>query len=154
MRSKLALIFMLVAGGATAQQNNLYLNHQVHQFYEARLQEKGVTVHTSIRPWRMAEIDTLISYDSVFRLQRLPGEKFPGKLVNWIAYDNMVQVNTSDFHLSIDPLINFSGGIDLEDNKGSGSIPGDLRCLAISAKRRRSRSIPPFVKTRPSIQPI
>ena len=32
---------MLVAGGATAQQNNLYLNHQVHQFYEARLQEKG-----------------------------------------------------------------------------------------------------------------
>lgn len=30
----------------------------------------------------------------------------------------MVQVNTSDFHLSIDPLINFSGGIDLEDNKG------------------------------------
>ncbi|HQU39867.1 MAG TPA: hypothetical protein PLI89_08360 [Chitinophagales bacterium] len=118
MRSKLALIFMLVAGGATAQQNNLYLNHQVHQFYEARLQEKGVTVHTSIRPWRMAEIDTLISYDSVFRLQRLPGEKFPGKLVNWIAYDNMVQVNTSDFHLSIDPLINFSGGIDLEDNKG------------------------------------
>lgn len=132
MHFRLTLLFLLASLSVGAQQNNLYLNQQVHHFYEARLQEKGVTVHTSIRPWRMAEIDTLISYDSVFQLQRLPAEKFSGKLINWIAYDNMVQVNTKDFHLSIDPLINFSGGLDLEDNKGLWvntrglSVSGDI----------------------------
>ena len=132
MHFRLTLLFLLASLSVGAQQNNLYLNQQVHHFYEARLQEKGVTVHTSIRPWRMAEIDTLISYDSVFQLQRLPAEKFSGKLINRIAYDNMVQVNTKDFHLSIDPLINFSGGLDLEDNKGLWvntrglSVSGDI----------------------------
>ncbi|MFN0275296.1 MAG: hypothetical protein ACKVPJ_06100, partial [Chitinophagales bacterium] len=40
------------------------------------------------------------------------------KLVNWVAYDNIVQVNQPGFHLSVDPLVNFAGGYEVEEGSG------------------------------------
>lgn len=118
MRSRILLALLFSAFTSFGQQNYLPINHSLHQFYEPELQEKGAYFHTSIRPWRMAEVAAIAPYDSVFRLEKVSGERFPGKLWNWIGYDHIIEVDIDDFYMSIDPLINFSGGYELEEGKG------------------------------------
>lgn len=129
MRYKLILLFVLAVSLASAQQSNVFLNYQTYNFYEPALNKKDVYFHTAIRPYRLAEVEAVAPYDSVFQLKKLSGEKFPGRLWNWIAYDNILQVNQPDFHLTIDPLINFSGGYELEAGKG---LYTNTRGLAIT----------------------
>ncbi len=140
MRSNLylTLLFLVISTAAIAQQSNLYLHRNLYNFYEAALQEKDVSFHTSIRPWRMAEVEAIVSYEDVFQLDTLPGDKFPGRVWNWIAYDNMVQVDQPDFKLTLDPLVNFGGGVDLEDNRG---LWVNTRGVALNADIGKERKV-------------
>lgn len=128
MQYKLFFICCFITSIAAAQQSTLYLNRNLTDFYAPALNEKGVYFHTAIKPYLISETEKIITYDSVFRLNKLPAEKFPGKIWNWIAYDNIVSVNVPDFHLTIDPLINFGYGYDIE---GSNSVWNNTRGLAI-----------------------
>lgn len=118
MHFKLFILLVFFQGILLAQQASLPLNRTLNNFYEPALHAKDVYFHTAIKPYRVAEVEQVISYDSVFHLKKLTGENFFGRLVNWIAYDNMVQVNDTGFHLTIDPLVNFAGGYELEEGSG------------------------------------
>lgn len=102
--------------------------------------------HTAMRPYRIAEVDSIISYEEVFPLQKLEGKNVFEKLWNWTAYDDWVKVNTEDFHLAINPLINFSGGMETESEKVSGQIQEASLYMAISARTENLVSLLPFVK--------
>lgn len=118
MQFRFLLTFLLLASFTYAQQSNIFLNRNIYNFYEAALNQKNVSFHTAVRPYRIAEVDSIISYSDVFPLQKTEGKNFLEKIWNWTAYDNWVQVNTEDFHLALDPLINFQGGIETESGKG------------------------------------
>ena len=139
MHSKFLVFFLCcVMGSAVAQQSNLYLHRSLYNFYEPAVQQKGVHFHSSIKPWRHGELDSIVRYEDVFKLDTLSGEKFPGKVWNWIAYDNMVQVNQPDFKLTIDPLVNFGGGLDLEDQRG---LWVNTRGIAVNADIGEKRKV-------------
>lgn len=118
MRCKTFVALLFIATSAGAQQNFQFLNRNILNWYEPYLNQKNTGFHTSVRPYRLEELDSIVTMDSVFHLQQLPGAHFPGKCWNWIAYDHIIHVNTADFQLSVDPLVNFSGGMDLEDSRG------------------------------------
>lgn len=119
MRFKLLLaLLLLFTIISQAQQSNLPLNRSIYDFYEPALNQKGVQFHTAVKPYRIAEVDSIITYEAVFPLQKTEGEHFMGKVWNRIAYGDWVTVSTSDFHLAINPLINFAGGMELESGKG------------------------------------
>lgn len=119
MRFNLLLTLLLfISSYSYSQQSNLPLNRNIYNFYESALNQKGVQFHTAMRPYRIAEVDSIISYEEVFPLQKLEGKNVFEKLWNWTAYDDWVKVNTEDFHLAINPLINFSGGMETESGKG------------------------------------
>ena len=139
MRFKLLLLFVCFQTILSAQQNNLFLNRQIYNWYEPELNKQDVHFHTAIRPYRMSELDSVVSYDEIFQLKKVSDDKFLGKFWNWIGYDTIVGVSTPDFHMRIDPLINFAGGYDLENN-GKG-LWTNTRGVAISADIGEKRNV-------------
>lgn len=133
MRFKLLTILCCLSFAVSAQQNYLPLNRNIYNWYEPALNEQGSGFHTSIRPYRISDMDSIVTYDSVFHLQKVSGDGFFSKLWNWTAYDTIVGVQQTEFHLRIDPLVNFAGGLNIE-NGGEGvwtntrgiSLSGDI----------------------------
>lgn len=150
MRFKLFLLLLIISATASAQQNYLPLNRNIYNWYEPALNEKGVLFHTSIRPYRIDNVDDIITYDSVFHLQRVSNDRFFGKVWNWIGYDTILGVSTPDFHVRVDPLINFSGGLDLANNNNAVwintrgiSVMGDIgekRNVSFTATLRENQA--------------
>lgn len=133
MRFKLLTILCCLSFAVSAQQNYLPLNRNIYNWYEPALNEQGSGFHTSIRPYRISDMDSIVTYDSIFHLQKVSGDGFFSKLWNWTAYDTIVGVQQTEFHLRIDPLVNFAGGLNIE-NGGEGvwtntrgiSLSGDI----------------------------
>ncbi|MBK8343143.1 MAG: hypothetical protein IPL12_07325 [Bacteroidetes bacterium] len=133
MRFKLLTLLCCLSLAVSAQQNYLPLNRNIYNWYEPALNEQGSGFHTSIRPYRISDMDSIVTYDSVFHLQKVSGDGFFSKLWNWTAYDTIVGVQQTEFHLRIDPLVNFAGGLNIE-NGGEGvwtntrgiSLSGDI----------------------------
>jgi len=145
MRFNLLVFFCCLSYILPAQQNNLFLNRNIYNWYEPALNKQDVPFHTAIRPYRISELDSFVTYDDIFHLEKLPGEHFFGRLWNWTAYDTIVGVSTSDFHMRIDPLINFAGGYSIEkDEKGKENGRGlwiNTRGVAISADIGEHRKV-------------
>ena len=146
MRFKLFALLVCAASFASAQQNFLPLNRTIYSWYEPALNKQGTHFHTSIRPYRISELDSVVTYDEVFELHKVCDENFMGKLWNWIAYDTIVGVHAKDFHLRIDPLIDFAGGYDLE-NGGKG-LWVNTRGLAASGDIGPGRKVSFFATLR------
>lgn len=133
MRFRLLTLLIAISTAASAQQTFLPLNRNIYAWYEPAVNEQGVLFHTAIKPWRMQELQQVVTYDSVFHLKKVSDDKFIGKVWNFFGYDTILGVNTEDFHLRVDPLINFAGGMDIE-NGGKGlwtntrgiSVMGDI----------------------------
>lgn len=133
MRFKLLTLLCCLSLAVSAQQNYLPLNRNIYNWYEPALHAQGSGFHTSIRPYRISEVDSFVTYDDIFDLKKVSGDGFFSKLWNWTAYDTIVGVQQKDFHLRIDPLVNFGGGYNLE-NGGQGlwintrgiSLAGDI----------------------------
>ena len=161
MRFNLLLVLSCLTLTVSAQQNYLPLNRNIYNWYEPYLNKQGTQFHTSIRPYRFSELDSVITYDEIFQLEKTAGGNFWGKLWNWTMYDTIVGVHQKDFHLRIDPLINFGGGYDAE-NGGKGiwvntrgvSASGDIgekRKVSFNATMRENQAkypdyMVPFIK--------
>jgi len=161
MRFNLLLILFCLTLTVSAQQNYLPLNRNIYNWYEPYLNKQGTQFHTSIRPYRFSELDSVITYDEIFQLEKTAGGNFWGKLWNWTMYDTIVGVQQKDFHLRLDPLINFGGGYDAA-NAGKGiwvntrgvSASGDIgekRKVSFNATMRENQAkypdyMIPFIK--------
>ncbi|MBK7035235.1 MAG: hypothetical protein IPH42_02555 [Bacteroidetes bacterium] len=161
MRFNLLLVLFCLTLTVSAQQNYLPLNRNIYNWYEPYLNKQGTQFHTSIRPYRFSELDSVITYDEIFQLEKVPGNNFFGKLWNWTMYDTIVGVQQKDFHLRIDPLINFGGGYDAANGgkaiwvntrgvSASGDI-GEKRKVSFNATMRENQAkypdyMVPFIK--------
>ncbi len=142
MRFNLLLFFLSITSIVAAQQNYLPLNRNIYNWYEPALNKQETYFHTAIRPYRISELDSIVTYDDIFQLRKTAGENFFGKLWNWVGYDTIVGVHQKDFHLRIDPLVNFGGGYDIDGNEGNGkSLWTNTRGISFSGDIGEKRKV-------------
>ena len=151
MRFRLLTLLIAISTAASAQQTFLPLNRNIYAWYEPAVNEQGVLFHTAIKPWRMQELQQVVTYDSVFHLKKVSDDKFIGKVWNFFGYDTILRVNTEDFHLRVDPLINFAGGMDIENGgKGLWTNTRGISVMGEDRKSTRLNSSHEFVSRMPS----
>lgn len=139
MRFKLLILLCCGTLAVSAQQNYLPLNRNIYNWYEPALNKPGTGFHTAIRPYRISDMDTVVTYDDVFHLKKVSGDGFFSKLWNWTAYDTILGVHKTEFHLRIDPIVNFGGGLNLE-NGGQG-VWNNTRGIGFSGDIGEKRNV-------------
>ena len=108
------LVFSIVISGMASIgfSQQLYLplgNHSIYN-YELYLNSKANLVHTSSQPF----LESDFNMDSILDLEQTRNQFkhyqriFPRK----VKYESLIQIDTGQFSLSIDPLMNFEAGIE------------------------------------------
>lgn len=139
MRFNLLTLLCCLTIIVSAQQNYLPLNRNLYYGYEPALNKPGTGFHTAIRPYRISDMDSIVTYDDIFQLKKVSGDGFFSKLWNWTAYDTIVGVNQKEFHLRVDPIINFGGGLNLEN--GGQSVWINTRGIGLSGDIGEKRNV-------------
>ncbi len=121
------MLFFSVAG-VFAQQQNLPLNREFNLVNQKVFNSKETTVHTSFQPINQSNIIFLLGdANQINELEHPEGymmnlSKTYKKDRSWVVrklfYENFLIVDTGNFYLTIDPLLNGEFGKDNEDKSG------------------------------------
>ncbi|MFN6944542.1 MAG: hypothetical protein ACK4ND_06310 [Cytophagaceae bacterium] len=98
------------------------MNRQMRYAYEPYMNQPGAMHHTSVQPYFMPELDTLIPADTSlydFKSYGIGRQRFVGRYLNNLLNGHFIRVDTGDFYLTIDPLFNFQRGRDFHGNKNT-----------------------------------
>ncbi|MCB0402805.1 MAG: hypothetical protein KDD41_12025 [Flavobacteriales bacterium] len=123
---KVILIFLLAYTAlASAQQQNLPLNREFNLTNQKAFQVTGSSTHTSFQPVIQSQIhvnaDSVLS-DTEKEHYMINLNKSYHKDRSWLIrkllYENFLIVDTNDFYLTVDPLLNGELGKDSEDKSG------------------------------------
>ena len=111
-----------------AQQHNLPLNREFGLVNQKVLNRFESNVHTSFLPINQTFLkdvsDSILSKSErkFYLINISKSEKKPRNFFQWIYhsafYKNALLVDTNDFYLTVDPLLNFEIGKDREDASG------------------------------------
>ncbi|MCX6232211.1 MAG: hypothetical protein NTZ33_11775 [Bacteroidetes bacterium] len=121
MSKKICLLYLLLSGLVIqAQQLNYPLaNPFLYQIDKAIYSPENI-FHTSVKPYLTADIDKIISTDSVqqsFILKHDFGKKFPNTVWNKIFNEHLFTIDKDGFKATIDPVFNFEFGKEVNGNK-------------------------------------
>ena len=105
--------------GALAQQNNLPINRSFLLNIEKHLTSQDNPIHTAVKPY----IESFIKYDSITIHENKIQEyrQYRSSFLRKIKYESLVQVDTGDFKLEINPLLDFS----FYDDRADPSLRAD-----------------------------
>lgn len=107
-----ALGFILAWGSLNAQEYNLFFDRYLYNLTDEALNQKGSVMHTSVKPFRMAEVRQIINPDTVTGA-KIPDRKFYRSLVGRKVFtENLFKLETEDVQLYLDPLFSFDAGQD------------------------------------------
>jgi len=127
--STLIALFFLLPLGITGQEL-LPINQEIHLQLDRALTLSNSEAHTSFRPLLYHNIKKYVNPDSLL----IPGSKAFSKerslLVRKALSENLIFVDSSDFKISIDPLLDFSIGREKEGT----SIYNNSRGININAQ--------------------
>lgn len=70
--------------------------------------------HSSVKPYRFDQLAPFVSEDSLYQYRTLRGDNFIERTWNYIGFGHVVTLETEDFDLSIDPLIDWQLGRDYD----------------------------------------
>ena len=121
-------MLILSVGKLFSQQQNLPLNREFNLVNQKVFNAFGNNVHTSFQPINQS----FVRLDSIFGISKSEKniylanisktEKKPRNFFKWMYrsafYDNFLVVDTGNFYLTIDPLLNIEMGKDSEDKSG------------------------------------
>lgn len=137
-------LFFCFALGLFAQQQNLPLNREFGLVNDKVFNHHSSKVHTSVHPiieshLNFGESRTLglsISEDEIYLINIKKSDKKPRNFGGWLKqslfYQNFLVVDTGNFYLTIDPLLNGEVGADAEDTtKNKQSIYTNTRGLLV-----------------------
>ncbi len=123
----ISLVLISLIGAA--QQQNLPLNREFGLTNQKVFNAFGNNVHTSCLPIGNSFIKDVSpsilanSEKDIYLLNISKSEKKPHNFFGWMwrsfAYDNLLVVDTGNFYMSIDPLLNIEMGKDSEDTTGN-----------------------------------
>jgi len=115
IRFILISVFLFSCGLLFSQEYNQYENFD-YSPYTRYLYKPGTNFHTSVRNYRMDEVEKIVNTDSVL----YDGLKIPaGKLNFWkrIVHDDLFRWKSDDIKILINPLFNFGGGNETDDGR-------------------------------------
>ncbi|MDQ3190076.1 MAG: hypothetical protein M3Q58_00625, partial [Bacteroidota bacterium] len=107
----LLLIFPLIG---IAQQKNLPLNRSFLLNIEKHLAHPGNNTHSAVKPY----IESNINYDSISQIEDeiQNRRQYQSGFIRKMKYESLINIDTGDFKLQIDPLFDFSLYQDNLDN--------------------------------------
>lgn len=122
----LIVVCFLVITTSYAQQQNLLLNREYNLINQKAFNELNSNTHTSFQPIIKSQITTS---DSLTWLSNSEKEYYlyyvtksvtkPKKFLSWLNqsffHQNFIVVDTGNFYLTIDPVVNLEFGEDIED---------------------------------------
>ena len=121
------IVFSCING--FAQQQNLPLNREFGLTNQKVFNAFGNNVHTSFLPIGNSFIKDVSpsilanSEKDIYLLNISKSEKKPHNFFGWMwrsfAYDNLLVIDTGNFYMTIDPLLNIEMGKDSEDTTGN-----------------------------------
>ncbi len=103
-------ILLLAVSSVKAQYEFMPLSYDYTKLYESSLYGKSVDLHTSVRPLRKSEVDSVVNVDSTLLALQYKGKFFQSWMGRALFSHHFIEVRTKDFDLSIDPLLDFRIG--------------------------------------------
>jgi hypothetical protein len=94
------------------------LNNDANALIEPELNKVNTQFHTSIKPYMQSEVDTFINSDSIVQKELYFDNSVTKRslLYRKVRKENLINLDTGDFHLSINPLLAFELGRDFVSN--------------------------------------
>lgn len=135
---KLRILFIVIlclsVMAGNAQSAFIPLSNEVEQSFVRDMNRVGNGVHTSFKPYLrsdvvrasmsaseevdLEEVDNGKAYDSLIRYQVRADRKFNQRWIGRKLFtEHLVQVEEEDFRLYLDPVFEFAGGQDQENNR-------------------------------------
>ncbi len=124
----IVIVLLLTSSLSLAQQQNLPLNREFGLVNQEVFNGFESTIHTSFLPINQSYINsisdtTLSNTERKFYLSNITESEaktsnFFGWMYRSMFFENLLVVDTGNFYLTIDPLINVEMGKDSEDNSG------------------------------------
>ena len=99
----LSVFMLLLPIGTMAQRSHLWLHRDAQLPYESLLNQKDISFHTGIRPYRISELRKVVNVDSV-------EGRFPSFLNKWKG--KLMEDEEESFSLSVMPLFNLQPGTE------------------------------------------
>lgn len=117
-----------------AQQLTLPLEKQLLNHYELELNKKNILFHTSFKPYIQSKLPVNIISDSVWckTKNRNGAKNLFSRFYQSIVHTDFIKINDKDFHLAINPFIDFETGKDFNwgrtiyTNSRGVTITGDI----------------------------
>ena len=91
---------------------NLPLN-QSFQHFDRYIYQSNNRFHTAVKPYLKHQVDTIVSLDSLYRIES------SSKLFNIVFNNNLIDFKYKEFHFTINPLIHFQYGRDSDFENAS-----------------------------------
>lgn len=122
---RISVVFILLLSffslHSTAQQNFLPLQRDLYNQAEFKLvsSDSDCFFHTSVKPFLNSKLKPFANPDSLFEIRLWgsnPENGFFGKLWYNLKNDHLITVDKDILHMTIDPAVDFAGGLDVSDD--------------------------------------
>jgi len=121
MKLRLLGLFLsaIVFQNANAQFEFLPLSNESENTYNHQLFSKSTDFHSSVKPYRRSEVNEITNRDSVIKDKYYQGKFYNTWLGGAVFNEDVLKVRTTDFDLSINPIFNFNGGMEMNSDAGN-----------------------------------
>ncbi len=124
LKKTILLFVSLFAFGISgfSQSEYLFLNQEYNRNLQKALYSNHLFFHTSIRPYDIGEIDSVVNYDSIqtlLRMNKTYEKKWKQKAWDKFFNDDVITLYRKDFALVVNPLMDFSIGHDFAEKKNT-----------------------------------
>lgn len=119
MKKLIIIILIIAASELYSQHYQFYFNHHEYNQLDAALNNLDYNFHTSVKPYREAEIKEHINLDSVMNIPNY-NSKFARSFIGRRLFkEDLLYINTKDFKLAVNPAFNFQFGRNFGANENS-----------------------------------
>lgn len=130
---RILLVFLFFSGlNPVAAQEYLFpLNYELGWRIGGALESDSNHFHTSMKPYRMEELNKIIPLDSLTRADLKDSHFNATGFGRKLRKEHLLEVNKDDLHLTLDPIFNFEAGRELEPGR---NVYVNTRGLLVQAK--------------------
>lgn len=113
------LLLMSLSIGVFGQEQYAYpLNNVTYQQFEGMLQQPGEQFHTSVRPYRISELNESIPFDSLRSVRYHSGKFARTWTGRKMVMESLLKVDSAKYQVFFDPVFHMDYGYDLEGRVG------------------------------------
>ena len=124
MKKEILLFFATILFITVVHGQDLYLplNRNYNFEVQKAVYSSDYRFHTSIQPWQVNELKQTFNYDSITQIHRIEktfNKNWKQKTWDKFLNDDVVTLHRPDFDMVLNPLMNFSLGHELTDERST-----------------------------------